>query len=394
MKSTLFICICFFLIFPVESRPAFPSNKDWAREYNRLEQRISKNFGEPEGAPAQLESYIRWMGIKAKDRDEVKALLEEVNRLSFQNPKDQELEKWTQKFFYLLERAQDSGINTVNGACMKFMYVRDSQFPKRANWQVIIWRLQRFGREIYTNAQKTGFVSTMIKARAKCMINFSIRDVEGNPHDGKKWETEADSEGNYEIKDVILHKDCSPSRYNINYQRASARTHFFKMRGATELSAKYNQCAVLLQELTVQCREPLPQAGRKGARVWNVERPGLWLDARLVHEKEKGFQRPVLVLPQHPRIHHALFERIGRLSPEAPEKPIGVVRTMQTADQEDVTPAWPEMSPEVAGHGAVPRAAHVPGLHLLLLGLFDSVDHDIRAPAPYGPQHVHDISPQ
>jgi hypothetical protein len=192
MKPALFIFICFFLIFSAESRPAYLSQKDWAAEYNRLEQRISKNFDEPEGEPNQLEPYIRWMGIKAKDRDEVKALLEEVNRLSYLNPQDKDLEQWTQKFFYLLEQAQGSGINTVNGACLKFMYVRDPQFPKIADWKVVIWRLQQFGRVIYTKAQETDFVSSMIKARAKCMINFSIRDVEGSPYG---WGVYRDREG-------------------------------------------------------------------------------------------------------------------------------------------------------------------------------------------------------
>ena len=213
MKSTLFISICFLLIFPV-SRSAYPSDKDWAGEYNRLEQRISKNFHEPKGEPNHLEPYIHWMGIKAEDRDEVKALLEEVNRASYLNPKDKDLEQWTQKFFYLQERAQGSGINTVNGACLKFMYVRDSQFPKSANWKEVIWRLEKFGRKIYANAEKTAFVSLMIKARAKCMINFSIRDVEGNPNGfGVYLDREGlfgymDKEGVINIPDRNFETDC------------------------------------------------------------------------------------------------------------------------------------------------------------------------------------------
>jgi len=214
MKSSLSICICFFLIFLAESRPAYLSQKDWAAEYTRLKERISKNFDEPEGSPKQLEPYIYWMGIKAKDRDEVKALLEEVNRLSFINPKDKDLEQWTQKFFYLQEQAQGSGIETVNGACMIFMRVRSPQFPKIANWREIIWRLQRFGRVIYTKAQETDFVSPMIKANAKCMINFSIRDVEGDPYGfGVYRDREGlfgymDEEGVINIPDRDFDTDC------------------------------------------------------------------------------------------------------------------------------------------------------------------------------------------
>jgi len=182
MKFTLFIFLCFFLVFPAESPPAYLSQKDWAAEYNRLEQRISKYFSEPEENPKIFEPYISWMERKAKDRDEVKALLGEVNRLSYLNPKDKALEQWTQKFFYLLEQAQGSGINTVNGAVMMFMRLRSPLFPKIANWKELIWRLQKYGHVIYTKAQETDFVSPMIKGYAKCLINFSIRDVEGDPY--------------------------------------------------------------------------------------------------------------------------------------------------------------------------------------------------------------------
>ena len=213
MKFFPIFFLLFFSIFAVPLRSYNLSDKDWAVEYNRLENRVSKNFDEPENLK-DFELFIRWMGIKAKDRDEVKALLEEVNRLSYINPDDKDLEQWTQKFFNLQGQAQASGISTVNGACMMFMRLRSPQFPKIANWEEIIWRLQKYGRVIYTKAQETDFVSPKIKGYAKCLINFSIRDVEGDPYgfgvyrDREGLFGNMDEEGVINIPDRDFDTDC------------------------------------------------------------------------------------------------------------------------------------------------------------------------------------------
>ena len=39
-----------------------------------------------------------------------------------------------------------------------------------------------------------------------------------DPHDGRTWQTNADEEGNYEIKEVILHELCSPFKIKGEYQ--------------------------------------------------------------------------------------------------------------------------------------------------------------------------------
>ena len=177
-----FRMITAFVFVLLMLQPVSAQQTNWAEEYNRLNKLIRERFPQPTGNPSNLGPYFKWMDIKAKDRNEVKRLEGEVNRLSYQNPQDKELGKWAHKFFYLFLQAQESGISTVNGACMEFMYVTDSQFPKSHNWRTTIWRLQKFGRPIYTKAQETDFVSPMIIQRAKCMINFSIKNVECDPH--------------------------------------------------------------------------------------------------------------------------------------------------------------------------------------------------------------------
>lgn len=73
------------------------------------------------------------MEIKANDRNEVKSLLDEARRLSQQNPKDDVLKVWVNKSSDLLNRAQASGDNTVNGAVLRFM-----RFEDHSNWQEVI----------------------------------------------------------------------------------------------------------------------------------------------------------------------------------------------------------------------------------------------------------------
>ncbi|MGQ9673692.1 MAG: hypothetical protein ACUVV5_11285, partial [Candidatus Aminicenantales bacterium] len=156
------------------------------------------------------------MEIKAKDRNEVKSLLDEAIRLSQQNPQDEMLKLWVNKFSDLLYRAQASGENTVNGAVLRFMRIQDPKFPKHGDWQEVIWRLQYYGREIYLKAEETKFLTPDVKSAAKCMLNFSIRDVEGNPrgfgvYSGREGMFgELDTEGNIVIPNRDFDVDCEP----------------------------------------------------------------------------------------------------------------------------------------------------------------------------------------
>lgn len=157
-------------------------NQDWSSEYHRLSTKIEKEFSEPRGDPPQLEPYLRWMESKAIDRDKVISLLEEAKAYSEKNPNDEVAKIWVNKFSDLLRLAQNSGENTVNGAVMRLMRIRDPKFPESTNWMLVIDRLKRYGRPIYLKAMETKFLTPDVKATAKCMINFSIRSVEADPY--------------------------------------------------------------------------------------------------------------------------------------------------------------------------------------------------------------------
>lgn len=196
--------------------------QNWSSDYSRLKSQIEKNFEKP--APkSPLQVYLQWMEIKAKDRNEVKGLLNEASHLYQQDPNNQELKTWVNRFTQLLNLAQASGEGTVNEAAMLYMYIRSNQCPKCANWSEVIARLKANGRPIYQKATETSFLTDKVISRAKCMINFSIRSVES---DARGWGVyrcregefgEVDEEGNTVFPDRdFTDVDCEP-RSSFHY---------------------------------------------------------------------------------------------------------------------------------------------------------------------------------
>jgi len=147
------------------------------------------------------------MEIKAKDRNEVKGLLNEASRLYQQDPNNQELKAWVNRFTQLLNLAQASGEGTVNEASMLYMYVRVKHCPKCANWSEVIARLKANGRPIYQKATETSFLTDQVISRAKCMINFSIRSVEA---DERGWGVYRGREGEFAGSGGDFDVDCEP----------------------------------------------------------------------------------------------------------------------------------------------------------------------------------------
>jgi hypothetical protein len=268
---------------------------DWASEYERLKKSVEEKESEPVENIKFLEPYLKWMEIKAKDRDEVKALLEEVNRLSVLSPEDEGLKEWTQKFYRLFEYAQSSGENTARGACMQFMYVTDSSFPGFESWERVITRLNLDGRKIYLKALETGFDIPDIKRRAQCMINFSIGDVESNSRGFGVYENREvvfgylDEDGNINLPDHDFEMMC---------ERRSAFTRMsegtpskptdlgLEMIDTVRREAKwwefeweYNDATSLMDEFYEDsiCKTPpnAPHQGHESFYYWLAEQYGL-----------------------------------------------------------------------------------------------------------------------
>ncbi len=119
IKTRLILMSWFLMVLLFSFGSAIVSAKDWDAEYHRLNLRVEQGYSEPRGDPPQLEPYLRWMEIKANDRNEVKSLLDEALRQSQQNTGDEMLKIWVNKFSDFLNRAQASGEGAVNGAVLR-----------------------------------------------------------------------------------------------------------------------------------------------------------------------------------------------------------------------------------------------------------------------------------
>ena len=172
-RVVLIICL---LMLCTSSIGQAQGQRDWSAEYSRLQRRMQEHRPEPRGTPRELAPYLHWMEVKAADRDEVDALLQEVNTLSVQNPEDMELADWVQKFFVLSRQSQESGDGTVNEAALKFLrWGHGTDFD---SWLAVMSQLKGHGRKIFLKARETGFSTKMVVDNARCMVRFATADIE------------------------------------------------------------------------------------------------------------------------------------------------------------------------------------------------------------------------
>lgn len=263
------VMMCCLLVMCTPSMGQAQDLRDWAAEYSRLQRRMQEHRPEPRGTPGELGPYLHWMEVKAADRDGVDALLQELNALSVQNPEDKELAGWVQKFFVLSRQSQESGDGTVNEAALKFL--RWGHGTDYDSWLAVMSQLRGHGRKIFLKARETGFSTKMVVENARCMVRFATADIElgssaiwfgrdgflgwidedgyqhspsgdiqddcsrradqtltaeGTPmfpfdsalektrlirEEAKWWSFQGElKDGNYELKNVVLHEPCSP----------------------------------------------------------------------------------------------------------------------------------------------------------------------------------------
>jgi hypothetical protein len=75
-----------------------------------------------------------------------------------------------------------------------------------------------------------------------------------DPHDGRTWETSADEDGSYEIKEVILHELCSPFDIKGEYQDATVESSYTGPLTEPNESKRHEKNLIFNWELEMEIR--------------------------------------------------------------------------------------------------------------------------------------------
>jgi len=179
-----------------------------AAAYARLEQQVTNQEKEPRGAPKVLEPYLRWLGRKAEVRNEVRRRLESL----LADPSRSDTEDgvdWIHRFRQLLQRAQESGNTTTRLGASRLLAIETSD-----QWPNALSKLQSSGRPLYQKALVTDFTAETVRETARCLINFSLQDVEAGSlalYSGRELEfADQDSDGNTRLPDRDFTAACLP----------------------------------------------------------------------------------------------------------------------------------------------------------------------------------------
>ena len=173
-----FLIISIFLSILVIPIYKVYAQQDWAQLHSQLKQAIDNDYQKPPDSETQLEVWLSWIDKKGADRKKVNEVLKELSKLSDQNPDNQEYKKWEQEFFNLLLYAEDSGTRTVNGASMKFLRIDNDA------WDITSRKVRDYGRPIFERAKAYSFNTHYPRERSRCMINYSIGDLESSVSGG------------------------------------------------------------------------------------------------------------------------------------------------------------------------------------------------------------------
>lgn len=152
---------------------------DWAAEHQRLKALIDEHYRDhPPDTENDFDVWLQWIQTKAQHRDQVKAVLDEINALYVKNPDNDYYSQWVQNFYKLLEYANESGTYTVNGAAFKF--IRFGRFDKCPDWLSTSRTVNYWGRRLFTTANNCEFDTYIVRERSRCLINYSIGDLESS----------------------------------------------------------------------------------------------------------------------------------------------------------------------------------------------------------------------
>lgn len=166
-----------FILFLLTANIVKAQN-NWEQQYNELKKTIDKHFYEPPGSTDDLGVFLGWIGIKGKELNRAKQLLNEANQLYITHPGDQNYNQWVQKFFNLVEYAEQSGDYTVWLASIKLLRKHENGVDD--NWMTPLSFVKRYGRKIFLKAKESGFETVDPEQRSICLLNFSLGMLESD----------------------------------------------------------------------------------------------------------------------------------------------------------------------------------------------------------------------
>ncbi|MBE0674005.1 MAG: hypothetical protein IH591_05035 [Bacteroidales bacterium] len=161
------------IIFLLMSIPvAGLAQENFEALYNLLKAKIEKEEAEPRWPDInQVEAYVKWMGIKAADRDNARAISLRANQAG--NP------YWEQKFINLALDAQHSGELSIWQGVLKLM--RGYWQNRRESWSHCVYVSgPNVGQTLYNSAVANGFSTEDIVERARCLMRQATNDLEAN----------------------------------------------------------------------------------------------------------------------------------------------------------------------------------------------------------------------
>jgi len=163
----LFI-ITLLTVFSIRSS----AQENFETAYNRLKSKIESELRQPPASNNDLDLYLSWMVIKARDRDECEKLSYKAGKEG--NP------YWERKFFDLSDEADNSGEDTKSDAMFKLMRLDDRSGNPGGYQQACYAAGPHVGERIYNTAIENGYITDDIRERARCMMRYATNDLEGN----------------------------------------------------------------------------------------------------------------------------------------------------------------------------------------------------------------------
>ena len=146
--------------------------EEWEAIYNELRGKIIAEKSQPPLASKDISEYIKWMNIKANDRDKAKDYTSQAQRAG--NP------YWANRFSGLVDMAQESGDTTVLRSAVNFMEIKGKASGFRGdNWETAVFKAgPNIGQKLFSAAAENGLDKEIIREYARCLMRFANGNVE------------------------------------------------------------------------------------------------------------------------------------------------------------------------------------------------------------------------